>query len=572
MPLVIRSLVSALLLAGCVPIASAAPVVFVRGAIYTANDAQPRAEAVIAENGLITFVGSTPEALRHATPEARRIDLQGRAMFPGFIDAHAHLLGIGERELSLNLEGTTGISDLKARLKHRLAETQPGRWVTGRGWIESRWTPAVFPTRADLDAVATDRPVVLERGDGHSVVANSAALQLAGIDRATPDPPGGQILRDPATGEPTGMLIDAATDLVSRLVPPPSEEDRLRALELGAQRSVRLGWTQLQIAGNTFDEVELIRRLCAQGKLKLRIYDAIGGPGADAARLLQSGATLDECDGHLIIRSIKLYVDGALGSRGAALLEPYSDAPEGRGLLVNRTEDLYPVLLHALRRGIQIQMHAIGDRANRIALDLYQRAFEAVPVSERGVAEPRWRIEHAQVIDPQDIARFGRLGVIASMQPSHAISDLFFAPQRLGPDRLSGAYAWRSMVESGAIVAGGTDAPVERGEPSIEFHAAVVRRSLDGFAGENWHREQRLSRDQALKMFTLWPAYAAFQENEAGSIEVGKRADFTVFATDIMQVPETEILQARVIMTVIGGEVVHHAYPLPLAGEGAEGG
>lgn len=544
----------------CVPHSLATSLVFTGGAIYTADDSRPRAEAVIAENGRITFVGSAAEASDRAPPQARHIDLQGGAMFPGFIDAHAHLLGIGERELTFNLEGTSGIPDLQARLKRRLADKDPGRWITGRGWIESRWTPAVFPTRADLDAVVGDRPVLLERADGHAVVVNSAALKLAGIDRDTSDPRGGQILRDPVTQEPTGMLIDTAVDLVQRLVPPPSAEDRMRALEVGAERSVRVGWTQLQIAGNTLDEVELIRRLCSQGRLKLRLYDAVGGPGPDAARLLESGPSPDKCDGRLVVRAIKLYIDGALGSRGAALLEPYSDAPDSRGLLVNREEDLYPLLVRALRRGIQIQTHAIGDRGNRIALDLYEKAFDAVPISERAVAQPRWRIEHAQIIDPDDIPRFGRLGVIASMQPSHAISDFFFAPQRLGSDRLSGAYAWRTLIESGAIVVGGTDAPVERGEPLIEFYATVVRRSLEGFADENWHREQRLSRDQALRMFTLWPAYAAFQEKEAGSIEVGKRADFTVFATDIMQVPEAEILQSRATMTVIGGEVLQETF------------
>jgi predicted amidohydrolase YtcJ len=535
----------------------AASLVVINGSIYTANDAQPRAEAIIADEGRITFVGSTAEALRRAPKQAERIDLQGRALFPGFTDSHAHLSGIGERELSFNLEGTTSVADLQARLRRRAAEAKPGQWITGRGWIESRWTPAEFPTRTDLDAAVADHPVLLERADGHAVVANSAALKLAGIDRSTVDPAGGQILRDPKTHEPTGMIVDTAVDLVRRLVPPPTEADQMRALEVGAQRSVRLGWTQLHIAGNSFKEVDLIRRLCAQGKFKLRVYDAIGGPGPDADRLLASGASNDECGGRLTIRGIKLYIDGALGSRGAALLAPYSDAPDSQGLLVNREADLYPVLVSALRRGIQIETHAIGDRGNRIMLDLYEKAFRAVPAAQRAVAEPRWRIEHAQILDSGDIPRFGRLGVIASMQPSHAISDLFFAPSRLGPQRLSGAYAWRSLIDSGAIVVGGSDAPVERGEPLIEFYAAVVRRSLEGFADENWHREeQRLSREQALKMFTLGPAYAAFQEKDKGSIEVGKRADFTVFATDIMQIPETEILKSRAVMTVIGGEVV----------------
>jgi predicted amidohydrolase YtcJ len=257
------------------------------------------------------------------------------------------------------------------------------------------------------------------------------------------------------------------------------------------------------------------------------------------------------------MRGIKLYVDGALGSRGAALLAPYADAPASTGLIVNTEEKLMPVLLAALRKGVQIETHAIGDRGNRYVLDLYEKAFAAVPVAERAVREPRWRVEHAQVIAPADIPRFAKLGVIASMQPSHAIGDLYFAPSRLGPERLKGAYAWRSLLDSGAVICGGSDAPVERGEPLIEFYAAVARQALDGFSNADWHREQRVTRAEALKIFTLAPAWASFQENERGSIAVGKAADFSVFDRDIMSVPEPEILKARCVMTIVGGEIVH---------------
>lgn len=554
-----RSLIYTLVLLAMSSAAASESLLLTNGRVYTVNDAQPNAEAVIAEDGRITFVGSTAEALGRAPASARRLDLRGRALLPGFTDAHAHLLGIGQRELSFNLEGAASLADLQTRLRRRAEATDAGQWITGRGWIESRWTPAVFPTRGDLDAVVADRPVVLERADGHAVVVNTLALKLADIDRTTPDPPGGRIMRDPDSGEPSGMLIDTATHLVERLVPPPSEAGRLLALEAGVQRSIRLGWTQLHDAGSSFDEVDLIRRLCHEDRLRLRVYSAIGGPGADASRLLDAGASIDECDGRLTVRAIKVYVDGALGSRGAALLSPYSDMPDSDGLLINTEEALYPLLVSALRNGIQVQTHAIGDRGNRITLDLYEKAFSAVPAADRAVADPRWRIEHAQVIAPDDLPRFSELRVIASMQPSHAISDLFFAPQRLGPDRLSGAYAWRSLIDAGAVVAGGSDAPVERGEPLIEFYAAVARRSLDGFADENWHREQRVTREQALRMFTLWPAYAAFQEAHTGSIATGKRADFTVFSADIMQIPANEILDARAVMTVIGGEVVYQA-------------
>jgi predicted amidohydrolase YtcJ len=524
--------------------------------IYTGNDRQPRAEALVATDGRIAFVGSSSEARQRAPRDGQQVDLGGATVVPGFTDSHAHLAGIGQRELAFDLEGTTSVADLQARLKQRAASTQVGEWIYGRGWIESRWTPPAFPSHADLDAVVADRPVVLERADGHAVVANSLALKLAGIDRTTANPAGGEILKD-RQGGPTGMLIDKAADLVTRLIPPLSETEQLRQLEVGAERSVRVGWTQLQIAGNTLAEVEQLCALYTQGRIKLRIYDAVGGPGADADQLIEKGPSGIQCSDRLVVRSIKLYIDGALGSRGAALLAPYSDSPGSSGLLVNSEEELYRLLVGALRKGIQIETHAIGDRGNRLMLDLYERAFAAVPVRHRAVADPRWRIEHAQVLHPDDIPRFAKLGVIASMQPSHAISDLYFAPSRLGPERVAGAYAWRSMLDAGAIIAGGSDAPVERGEPMIEFYAAVERRSLDGFADDNWHREQRVTRAEALKMLTLSPAYAAFQEKERGSIEVGKLADLTVLSADIMQIPAPEILETSVVMTIIGGEVAY---------------
>jgi len=467
------------------------------------------------------------------------------------------LAGIGFRELSFNLEGTASLADLKRRLRERAGQGKPGEWLTGRGWIESRWSPPTFPTRADLDAVVSDRPVSLERADGHAMVVNSLALKLATIDRNTPDPTGGRILKDPATGEPTGMLIDNAMDLVQPLIPPPTDPETEEALEVAGQRSVRLGWTQVQIAGNSFHEVDLLCRLYAAGRIKLRLYDAIYGPSADVQRLLAEGPSINRCGDRLTVRGIKLYIDGALGSRGAALLEPYSDSPSSKGLVVNDPDVLYPILTQALKRGVQVETHAIGDRGNRIMLDLYERAFASVPVKDRPVAQPRWRIEHAQILDPADIPRFARLGIIVSMQPSHEISDMFFAPARLGPARLAGAYAWHSLLDSGAVVVAGSDAPVEKGDPRIEFYAAVARRSLEGVSEPTLHPEQHVSRDQALKMLSVWPAYAAFQEQERGSIRVGKLADFTVFSGDIMTIPEPEILKTHLVMTIIGGEIVY---------------
>ena len=542
-----------------------APLILSNGNFYTATDDQPRAEAVVVVDGRITFVGKTPDALRRAPPGARQIDLQGATVLPGLTDAHAHLSGIGERELTFNLEGTASLAELQNKLHERAAQGKPGTWLFGRGWLESRWSPPVFPTRQDLDAAVADRPVVLQRADGHTLVVNSLALKRAGIDRNTADPPGGTIFKD-AAGEPTGVLIDRAMDRVEHLLPPPTAAESSRALEVGARRSVRLGWTQLQIAGNSFREVDQLCRLYGAGKIQLRLYDAIYGPSADANRLLSAGPAPERCGDKLAVRGIKLYIDGALGSRGAALLEPYSDSPGSRGLLLNTTETLFPLLTAALRRGIQIETHSIGDRGNRIMLDLYEQAFAAVPAAQRAVAEPRWRIEHAQILSPADIPRFAHLGVIASMQPSHAISDLFFAPARLGPERLAGAYAWHSLLDSGAVVAAGTDAPVEKGDPLIEFYAAVSRRSLQGFADANWHLEQRVSRAQALKMLTLSPAYAAFQESQRGSIAPGKLGDFTVLSADIMTIPEPQILTSHVLMTIIGGEIVYAAPDAPGAG------
>jgi predicted amidohydrolase YtcJ len=425
---------------------------------------------------------------------------------------------------------------------------------TGRGWIVAFWKPAEFPSRQDLDKVAPDNPVFLTRADGHASVVNSAALKIAKIDKNTPNPFGGEISK--TNGELNGMLLDNAQDLVARDIPKPTEAEREEALLRGIHREIALGWCEIQNAGSDKEDIKLIKKAFADGKIKIRFFNAVYGPGEDAQNLLAAGPTIDAFNHHFTQRTIKIIFDGALGSRGAALLRPYNDAPDTSGFLTEKPDELRPLLEEALRRGIQIETHAIGDRANRIILDLYDEAFKAVPVDQRKIREPRWRVEHAQIVDPVDIPRFAKLGVIPSMQPSQAISDLFFAPARIGTDRLADAYPWQSFLKAGAIIAGGSDAPVERGEPMIEFYAAVARKSIKGESGEGWHREQAVSREQALKIFTIWPAYAAFEEKDKGSIEPGKLADFTVLSQDIMRIPEAEILQTRCIMTIIGGEVV----------------
>jgi predicted amidohydrolase YtcJ len=533
-----------------------ADVVFKNGNVYTANDRAPRAEAIAVKGDRIVFVGTNADAQKFVGANTRVVDLKGNTVLPGFTDSHQHLSGVGQREMTLNLEGTTSLEDFLAKVKARVDQTKPGEWVTGRGWIETHWQPPVFPTRWDLDKVAPNNPVILGRADGHGAVANSAALKLAGVDKNTPNPFGGEISKDKQSGEPNGMLLDAAQGLVRRRVPPTSREDAERAVVLGVKRDIELGWTQIQDAGGTYADVDIFKKLYAAGTIKLRIYKAVYGPGPNATRLMNEGPTIGAFENRFTLRTIKVVSDGALGSRGAALLRPYSDAPDTSGFLTVKAEELRPMLIEALRKGIQVETHAIGDRANRFILDEYETALKAVPVAERKVAEPRWRVEHAQIVNPADIPRFAKLGIIPSMQPSHAIGDLFFAPSRLGIDRLAGAYAWESFIKTGVVVPGGSDAPVERGEPMIEFYAAVARKDQKGFSSEGWHPEEAVTREQALKMFTIWPAYAAFEDKLRGTIEAGKLADLTILSANIMKIPELEILKTRCVMTVINGEIV----------------
>lgn len=536
--------------------AETAETVFINGNIHTGNEHAPHAEAIAVKAGRIVFVGSNADAKTFQKAAARVVDLAGETVVPGLTDSHCHIFGIGERELNLNLEGANKLEDFLARVKERAAKTERGKWITGRGWIETFWQPPQFPNRGDLDKIAPDNPVFLTRADGHAAIANSAALNMAKIDKNTPNPFGGEILKDKQSGEPTGMLLDHAQELVAKNIPKPTEAEREQAFLLGVKREIELGWCQIQNAGSDLADIALIRHAFDAGKVMLRVYNAVYGPGPASESLLREGIIVNPSEHRFTQRTIKVVFDGALGSRGAALLEPYADAPETSGYLTQKESELQPMFEQALEKGVQVETHAIGDRANRIILDLYERALKSVPPEKRKIREPRWRVEHAQILSPQDIPRFAKLGVIPSMQPSHAISDLFFAPSRLGKERLAGAYAWQSLIKSGAIIPGGSDAPVERGEPMIEFYAAVARKSVKGFSGEGWHPEQAVSRDQALKMFTAWPAYAAFEERDKGSIEVGKLADFTVLSKDIMKIPEPEILKTRCEMTVIGGEVV----------------
>jgi hypothetical protein len=530
----------------------AADLVFHGGIIHTANDAQPVVEAVAVEDGRIVFAGPVAGTRVWINEQTRVVDLDGAAMYPGFTDSHIHVLGVGQRERRLNLDDVTSIVELRARLAAAVAEAAPGEVIYGRGWIETHWPEGRFPTRQDLDPVSPDNPVVLQRADGHALVANTPALEAAGIDRDSVAPEGGEILFDEA-GEPTGMLIDTAMGPAGALVARPEGEERADTYAEGAMRLASLGWTGAHDMSVPYSDVAMIESLAAAGRLPVRVYVSISPDGyADLAA--ETPRIAD--DGRVITRAVKLYMDGALGSRGAALLEPYSDRPETSGLAIAEADETIGLMIQALRDGVQMNVHAIGDRGNRHLLDWVEEALSQVPPDARALEEHRWRDEHSQIVHPDDIPRFAELGVIASMQPSHAIGDLHFAPDRLGEDRLDGAYAWQSLLDAGAHLTGGSDAPVEQGDPRIEYYAAVARTDLAGFQGENWRPEEALSREDALKLFTLWPAYASFREDELGSIEVGKRADFTVFSADIMTIPEAEILAVEPVMTVVDGAIV----------------
>ena len=544
---------AAAILFGLLATPSAAQDMLIRGGmIYTGDADNPTAEVVVVDDGRITFVGAAEDqpAVEASVPV---IDLKGATLFPGFTDGHAHLDGIGWRELTLNLEGSASVADAMDRLKAWAAD-HPEGVIVGRGWIETHWPEGRFLTAADIEAAAPGRVVLLGRADGHAVVVSPAALAAAGITAETAAPEGGDILKDDA-GQPTGMLVDAAERLVADLYPTQDEAARLEAYRAAYKVYARYGWTGLHNMGIGMEDAALVAAMPATER-PLRLYNAIHQGEADA--LFQAGRSASD-DGLVITRAIKVYADGALGSRGAALFEPYADRHDTTGLMQIDAATALPIYERALKEGIQIATHAIGDRANASVLDWYLEAMAAVPPDERPIRDPRWRIEHALILRPGDEPMFAGMGVIASMQPSHAIGDLHFAPDRLGDDRLDGAYAWDSLLDLGVVVVGGTDAPVERGDPLIEFYAAVSRHDLNGFQGPDWRPEEAVTRRQALAIFTSAPAYASFREDDLGTIEVGKLADFTAFDVDLMTAPVADIPKGHAVLTVVGGKVAYRA-------------
>lgn len=522
--------------------------IYTGGPIYTGNDDAPTVEAVAVSGGTVVAVGTRALIEKSAGDNYEIVDLAGAAMYPGFTDAHAHLLGIGMRELTLNLEGVTSVAELVEVVRTEVEKTPAGETIYGRGWIETHWPEGRFPRRSDLDPVSPNNPVILRRADGHASIVNSYALNKAGITAHT-QITGGEV-RTHENGETTGLLIDNAQSLVADLIAAPSLSRKEEAYRKASDVYAAYGWTGIHSMSVDAANVEIMERLADERGLNIRVYNSIDKDGLD---WLIENAPRTNASERIITRALKLYVDGALGSRGAALTSPYSDSPDSTGLLLMEEPEALEIMRQALAADIQVNTHAIGDRGNRLVLDWYENVFDGEE------ADRRWRIEHAQILHLNDIPRFAELGVIASMQPSHAIGDLFFAPDRLGPDRLDGAYAWRSLIDAGAIIAAGSDAPVERGDPLIEFYAAVARRGLNGYQDDNWRAAEAVTRAEALKMFTLWPAYASFQENILGMIEPGKRADFTVFTADIMTIAEDEILEAKPVMTVVDGAIIFDA-------------
>jgi predicted amidohydrolase YtcJ len=505
-------------------------------------------QALVVRDGKVVFAGDLDgaETLGRGLP---RIDLAGAAAYPGFIDSHVHLTGVGLREMTLNLDQVQSVAGLAEALKAWNA-THPGSEpLVGRGWIETHWPEKRFPNRADLDAVVKDRAVALGRSDGHAMVLNSAALALAEITRDTPDPVGGRIERD-AAGEATGMLIDTAQDLIGPKLPKLDAVRHREALSRAVNHYASLGWTGAVNMSTSTADLAVLEALAAEGRLPITV-DVFMTP-EDAGEVLKRGPYSDPT-GMVRVRGVKLYMDGSLGSRGALLLKPYSDQPAGSGLQIAQHDETIAMLKQALKVRADVAFHAIGDKGNRQALDWFEEVLKTDPEGAKAV---HWRIEHSQILDPADIPRFGRLGIVASMQPSHAIGDFYFAPARLGTDRLHGAYAWRGLTDSGALVVGGTDAPVEVGDPRIEYYAATVRKDLKGFSAPDWQPQQALSRTQALALFTANPAKADYRPAGWGTLTVGAPANITVFSRDILTAPAEEIMAAKPVLTVVRGKVV----------------
>lgn len=546
---------SLLLLAPAVALAQgAAPtadLILTNARIYTADDTRPVVEAVAVGGGRVLFAGHRAGALALRGAATKVVDLGGQTVIPGMVDAHAHVAGLGDALHIVDLTGTASYDDVIARVVERASKTPKGQWVLGRGWDQNDWGDTRFPTHDKLSAAVPDHPVYLVRVDGHAGLANLKAMQAATVTSATQDPSGGHIERL-ANGAPAGVFVDNAQGLVRQAIPRQTRADVKQSIVDAVKEAQRWGLTGVHDAGAGATELEVYEELAKAGQLKFRLNAMISDNATTIDAWFKRGPLMDGYGGTLWVRSVKLYADGALGSRGAALLEPYRDDPKNNGLLVSAPAHIQDVATQALNAGFQVNTHAIGDRGNRLVLDAYEAALKRQPT-----ADHRFRVEHAQILNFEDIPRFAALGVIPSMQSSHQTSDMYWAEARLGAGRLLGAYAWRSLLNTGVVVPNGSDFPVEQVNPLISFHAAVSRQDARDWPPGGWYPAERMTREEALKSMTIWPAYAAFQERVLGSLTPGKYADFVVLDQDIMRVPAELILTTRVVSTWVGGERVY---------------
>ena len=521
--------------------------------VYTADDARPLVEAFAVRDGRIAFVGSQREAAVLRGPNTRVVDAGGRTVIPGMVDAHAHFSGLAQTLRSVDLTGTNSLAEVIARVVAKSTSVPKGTWITGRGWDQNDWGVTDFPTHEALTAALPDHPVLLERVDGHAMYANMAAMKVAGVTAASKAPVGGQIIKD-ANGNPTGVFVDNASNVLEEKVPAPTAAEYKSALKEAIALMHRWGLTGMHDAGASRTAIDTYEELAKAKELNLRLYVMISDDKTALDHYFAKGPQSALYDGQLWVRAVKLYADGAMGSRGAALLEPYSDDPNNSGLLKSTQEHIRDVAERGLKAGFQINSHAIGDRGNRVVLDAYEQALKTVPSVDH-----RFRVEHAQILHYDDIPRFAQLGVIPSMQASHQTSDMYWIGKRLGPTRLYGAYAWQSLLQTGVVIPNGSDFPVEQVNPLISFHAAIARQDARDWPAGGWFPEQKMSREEALRSMTIWPAYAGFQETSMGSITAGKFADFVILDTDIMRVPAEMVMKTRVLSTWVGGRAVFEA-------------
>lgn len=532
--------------------APAAPdLLFLNANVITMDPARPSAQAMAIKTERIAWVGTGEDAKKLFPATLHTIDLRGATVLPGIIDAHTHLIELGKSLIRLNLKNATEMEVIE-RVKERAASMPPHEWILGWGWDEGKWATH-YPTNQALSAASPDNPVFLVGLHTFAAWANKQALELAGITKNTGDPENGKIVRDEKTGEPTGILLNHAQDLVEKHIPPMTLDQTKQAIELASRECVRNGLTSVHEAKVTPIMIQAFRELIRERRLPLRVYAMLDGSDHNLVNdWLQKGPEIDP-QHRLTIRAFKLFADGALGSRGAALLQPYSDAPQTRGLITTSESEVYDLTRRSLEKGFQVCTHAIGDAANRMVLDAYARAQQDVPQAH----DARLRIEHAQVVAPEDIPRFVKLGIIPSMQPVHCTSDMTWAEKRLGPERIKGSYAWQWLLKTGVHLPLGSDFPGETLNPFYGIYAAITRQDPQGNPPGGWYPEQRLTLDEALRGYTVEAAYAEFEEQSKGSIEAGKLADITVISKDITKSAPKEILSIHVLKTYIGGILVY---------------